>query len=76
MMDDSYDTGKPILNSQAIIVLDENMKKVGEIILPKKQYFTPTMFITKEGLCKEKVNFENEDLLLYDVFDVIKESRQ
>lgn len=57
---------------QSIIILNKYMEKIGEVMLPKFQYFTSNLLITERGLYIEKLDFENEDLLSYDLFTLEK----
>ncbi|TAE19800.1 MAG: DUF4221 domain-containing protein [Bacteroidetes bacterium] len=56
-----------------IIVLDENMQKVGEIELPKDEYAEDIM-CTQEGLniINRKKITKNEDAIHFDVFELVE----
>ncbi len=58
----------------SIILLDENLKKVGESYLPKDTYVIGASFITPEGLFlfNERKYDKNDDYLIYDIYKIQK----
>jgi hypothetical protein len=51
----------------SIVILDENLQKIGEQELDSKIYQSTSLVITKDGLCLTRKS-NNEDELSYDIF--------
>jgi hypothetical protein len=58
----------------SIVILNNEFKKIGEYVLPRKGFFTGMMLITKDGLLigKSSEYKKNEDKLPFAVFKLIK----
>lgn len=55
----------------SIIILDENGKKVGETLLPKRSHSRLTFFVTSSGLHLKKYSAD-EDHFIFSVFTPVK----
>lgn len=71
----SNDILKKGMKNFSIIILDENLKKVGEYLPPKYTY-TSTITPTKEGLLilnfKKSEEKDNEENAFYDLFEIVE----
>ncbi|MGF1534682.1 MAG: DUF4221 family protein [Bernardetiaceae bacterium] len=53
-----------------LVILNKQHQRVGEYKLPKGVYYPVVHFITKEGLHMARRDTENEDQLVFDVFQL------
>jgi len=77
---DDPDPLKRNFKTFSIVILDENLQKVGEFEFPDKYTYSPYFFSTPEGLLitnmKKMRERENEDYLYYDLFKIIKKNEK
>lgn len=55
----------------SIIILDSNLKKVGEFAFDANKYSTNAMFVSKDGLCVPSTK-SDDDRLIFDVFKIVQ----
>ena len=58
----------------SIVILDKDLKKVGEYTLPKDSYVMASSFVTPDGFCLfNKIKYDaNDNYLTYDIFSIQK----
>lgn len=55
----------------SIIILDSNFNKIGEQEFKNSEYFQGEMFVSRDGLCMDRMD-SNDDTLKYDVFKLVR----
>jgi Domain of unknown function (DUF4221) len=68
------DPQKRVSRKESIIISDTGFKKIGEVMLPPRQYNTKMIFVTKEGLviAKSPENQEDENHISFTTFKLVK----
>lgn len=66
------DPVKSTTKKLSILIFDNTFRKIGEIKMPDYEYNPEMITVSPDGLCIARNNKEDEDILILDVFEVVK----
>ncbi|EOZ91519.1 hypothetical protein A33Q_4587 [Indibacter alkaliphilus LW1] len=64
------DPVKSVFPKASLMIMDKEFKKLGEVDFDNNDYWINNIFINENGIHIMKMDFVNEDVLTFDVFDL------
>jgi hypothetical protein len=67
-----WSTGKTPQKRKSIIIIDSNLVKRGEVLMPLGKYDMNSMYISEDGLIVRNNSDANSNKLAFTIFKLIK----